>query len=496
MVAGVIPSIKASYFLNLWFSEFMLMGFLLPFLVNQQGGRKWGMISVLSVMFTMVSLNIVILLAFGKAIDGLSVPFSTAVQYINIGDFLAHLESLVMAFWIMGAFIKIAVLLYILSLGIAQWFSLSEYRPLVFPVAFLVILLAFWQIPNVATYLAFVTSIGRCRIPSIRYTHSSFTVVHCFYKKKKEVKAEGGAIDMKRIVVLFLMIWMFLLSGCWDQKELNELVLIDGIGIDKAKDGQVEVTVSIAIPQAQSGGGGGGGGGGKGAGGTHLVAARYAKGDDVAKALEQVQTQIPRKVFLGHLQAIIISEKVAKEGITDYLDLFLRHPRPSTHTYVFISKGSAKELLSLQTDLYSPVELMRGIARTETLMSVTTLEVLEMLKDGDTAIPMIEKLPPAKGKKSNQTIPYLNHTAIFNKDKMVGSMDDSLTRGAMWIRNEIKEARITIIPKNETKPVTLSVLNANTKLVPKISGNRWKMTIKGKASGMIISSETDQNLTR
>ena len=27
---------------------------------------------------------------------------------------------------------------------------------------------------------------------------------------------------------------------------------------------------------------------------------------------------------------------------------------------------------------------------------------------------------------------------------MVGSMDDSLTRGAMWIRNEIKEARITI----------------------------------------------------
>ncbi len=299
---------------------------------------------------------------------------------------------------------------------------------------------------------------------------------------------------MKRIVVLFLMIWMFLLSGCWDQKELNELVLIDGIGIDKAKDGQVEVTVSIAIPQAQSGGGEGGGGGGKGSGGAHLVAARYAKGDDVAKALEQVQTQIPRKVFLGHLQAIIISEKVAKEGIKDYLDLFLRHPRPSTHTYVFISKGSAKELLSLQTDLYSPVELIRGIARTETLMSVTTLEVLEMLKDGDTAIPMIEKLPPAKGKKSNQTIPYLNHTAIFNKDKMVGSMDDSMTRGAMWIRNEIKEARITIIPKNETKPVTLSVLNANTKLVPKISGNRWKMTIKGKASGLLISSETDQNL--
>lgn len=185
---GVIPSIKASYFLNLWFSEFMLMGFLLPFLVNQQGGRKWGMISVLSVMFTMVSLNIVILLAFGKAIDGLSVPFSTAVQYINIGDFLAHLESLVMAFWIMGAFIKIAVLLYILSLGIAQWFSLSEYRPLVFPVALLVILLAFWQIPNVATYFAFVTSIGAVGSHLFGILIPVLLLFIAFMKRKKKSK--------------------------------------------------------------------------------------------------------------------------------------------------------------------------------------------------------------------------------------------------------------------------------------------------------------------
>lgn len=301
---------------------------------------------------------------------------------------------------------------------------------------------------------------------------------------------------MKGIYVFCLTVCMFLLSGCWDQKELSNLALIDGVGIDKAKDGQVEVTVSIAVPIGQSGGGAGaaGGGAGAGAGGTHIVLARHATGVTVAKAMEQLQTQIPRKIFLGHLQAIVISEKAAKDGITDYLDLFLRHPRPSTHAYVFISKGSAKELLSLQTDLYSPVEIMRGIARTETLMSRTILDVYEMLKDGDTAIPMIEKLPPEKGKKPNQTIPYLNHTAIFNKDKMVGSMDDSLTRGAMWIRNEIKEARITIIPKNENEPITLAVLNAKTKLVPKISDDKWKITIKGKASGTIIVNNGNQNL--
>lgn len=293
---------------------------------------------------------------------------------------------------------------------------------------------------------------------------------------------------------IFFMLCMFLLSGCWDQKELNEIALVDGIGIDQAKDGQVKVTVSISVPQAQISGQQAQGGGGKGAGGTNLISTRYATGPTVAKAIEQLQTQIPRQIFFGHLQAIVINEKVAKEGIKDHIDIFLRHPRPSTHTYVFISKGSAKELLSLNTDLYSPVEIMRNIARTDTLKSTTLLDVLEMLKDGDTAIPMIEKLPPQKGKKTNQTIPYLNRTAIFNKDKMVGSMNDYLTRGAMWILNEIEEARITVIPKNEKEPITLEILNAKTKLVPKISGDKWKITIKGRGSGILISSYGNQDL--
>lgn len=157
---GVIPAFKASYFSNVWFSEFTFIGFLLPFLVNQQEGKKWAIISVLSVMLTMVGLNIIILLVLGKAVEGFSVPFLTAIQYINIADFFTHLESLVMAFWIMGAFIKMTGLLYFLSLGIAQWFTLSDYRPLVFPVAFLVVLLSLWQIPDVATYFAFLLSIG------------------------------------------------------------------------------------------------------------------------------------------------------------------------------------------------------------------------------------------------------------------------------------------------------------------------------------------------
>ena len=134
-----------------------------------------------------------------------SVPFSTAVQYINIADFFTHLESLVMAFWIMGAFIKMAVLLYILSLGIAQWLNLSDYRPLVFPVAFTCHLTC--SLANTKycdLILQLLMSIFPCGSTSIQCTHSSPAFIHCFYKKKKEVKEEGGAIDMKGILCAFL----------------------------------------------------------------------------------------------------------------------------------------------------------------------------------------------------------------------------------------------------------------------------------------------------
>ncbi|GAA3319439.1 hypothetical protein GCM10020331_026350 [Ectobacillus funiculus] len=75
-------------------------------------------------------------------------PLMAAVTYISIADFLSHLESLVMACWIAGAFMKIGVIYYALVLGLAQWLNLSDYRPIVFPVGFLMILMSIWQVPN------------------------------------------------------------------------------------------------------------------------------------------------------------------------------------------------------------------------------------------------------------------------------------------------------------------------------------------------------------
>ncbi|HZH61586.1 MAG TPA: GerAB/ArcD/ProY family transporter [Metabacillus sp.] len=50
MEKGIMHSVIEEIVLSSWFSEFFLISFLLPFLVEKEIGLKWGMISVFAVM--------------------------------------------------------------------------------------------------------------------------------------------------------------------------------------------------------------------------------------------------------------------------------------------------------------------------------------------------------------------------------------------------------------------------------------------------------------
>jgi spore germination protein KB len=148
MEKGIMPSVMGAVVPSSWFTEFFLITFLLPFLGRREKGLKWGMISVFAVMLTMVVTNLLSLFLFGGITATLTYPVMSAARYINIADFLQHLESIVMAIWVAGTFIKISVFYYAIVIGTAQWLNLSDYRPIVFPLGFLLVLVSIWSAPN------------------------------------------------------------------------------------------------------------------------------------------------------------------------------------------------------------------------------------------------------------------------------------------------------------------------------------------------------------
>jgi spore germination protein KB len=157
MEHGIIPSIKGAFVTTLFFSEFILITFLLPFLNDQKNGVKWGLYAVHLTIFTFVLFNIVPVLLFGGITDTVSFPMISAIEYISIAKFFEHLEAIGIVFFVGGVFIKISMFYYAVTLGTAQWLNLSEYRPIVFPIGSLLVLFSIWSatsLQDLAYFLA------------------------------------------------------------------------------------------------------------------------------------------------------------------------------------------------------------------------------------------------------------------------------------------------------------------------------------------------------
>ncbi|OZU90691.1 spore gernimation protein [Virgibacillus indicus] len=145
---GLIPSLKGAIVPTTWFLQLFAITFILPVLKKKEGGMKWGMITVFLIMVTLVLSNLFTMLLFGKLTPTFTYPIMEAARYISIADFIQHLESIVMAIWVSGTFIKISVFYYVIAVGTAQLLNLQDYRPIVFPIGGLLAVMGLWTAPN------------------------------------------------------------------------------------------------------------------------------------------------------------------------------------------------------------------------------------------------------------------------------------------------------------------------------------------------------------
>jgi spore germination protein KB len=176
MGEGIMPSIAGAGVLQVWFSEFITVSFFLPFITDQEKAAKSTLISLFAVILSLVVSNLATLLLLGGMTGNYIYPVLTLARYISLADFFAHLESLYMAIWVLGEFVKICVYFYVSVLGAAQWMNLSDYRPIVFPLSFIILLFSVWIAPNlqelrhvISTSLTFSLLTGFVVIPVLLF---------------------------------------------------------------------------------------------------------------------------------------------------------------------------------------------------------------------------------------------------------------------------------------------------------------------------------------
>ncbi|NLI38627.1 MAG: Ger(x)C family spore germination protein, partial [Clostridiaceae bacterium] len=123
------------------------------------------------------------------------------------------------------------------------------------------------------------------------------------------------------LLPLFLMLPL-LLTGCWNNRELTDLNIVAGLGLDRTDDGRIILTVQVAEPGAiQSSSSGSGGGGGEK---SKPVFVASNEGETVFDALRGMLAVVDKKLFLSAAQVLILGERLAQDGIEEVLDFFQR----------------------------------------------------------------------------------------------------------------------------------------------------------------------------
>ncbi len=140
--------------------------------------------------------------------------------------------------------------------------------------------------------------------------------------------------------ILILLISGFLITGCYDYKELDQLSLISAIGIDFI-DNQYMVTLEVIntniSPQDE-------------ASYEDKSVTYIGNGDTFYLAYESALRKLDQIPYLYQTQLLIISEEVAQKDFANILDLMLRENRLNNAFYtVMAHELSANELLEKKT---------------------------------------------------------------------------------------------------------------------------------------------------
>ncbi|MCQ6278422.1 Ger(x)C family spore germination protein [Bacillus sp. EB600] len=302
---------------------------------------------------------------------------------------------------------------------------------------------------------------------------------------------------MKRLFLLLTVCGsIFFLSGCWDRVEINDLAIVTGAAIDKKGDNDVELTIQVFLPNAISSGGGQSGGGGSSGGALTIVTSE--KGINLADALSKVQGNLPRKVFWGQCKVFIFGERLAKEGIQKQVDFLLRHPQTRERAYLFVGKGKARQYLESTPKLErTSSEVIRELAKARIGMDATMKDMDEMLMGKAQAAALPYLLPKTYKQKPKESIlvPRIFGTAIFRKDRMVGTITERETRGVIWLKNEIKGYTVNVNPKNTAGDVSLDPVSARIRLIPEIQTGEWKMKVQVKTEGTVVQNRTNFSIS-
>ena len=277
---------------------------------------------------------------------------------------------------------------------------------------------------------------------------------------------------IKKLFLLLAIIYIatITLAGCWNYREIDMMAAIAGIGIDKGEDERYKLTVEIAefVGERQS---------------VPVGRTITIEGETIFDAARNGIALLGEKLYWSHAKVLILSERVAGEGVTPILDWFSRDSETREDINILIAKGSTpKDILEGKggNSGVKSFEMGTMMRNQRNLSKAPKVEVWQFVNNlqakGIVATSPSVYLEEVNGKR----IPKISGTAVFKKDQLLGYLDEEETKIMLFIQDEINGGLLVLVEEDSGRemPITLEIFKSKTKVEPVVNNETIKFNIK------------------
>ncbi|TCM96215.1 spore germination protein KC [Paenibacillus sp. BK033] len=314
---------------------------------------------------------------------------------------------------------------------------------------------------------------------------------------------------LRRIVVLFIAFSLMLtVSGCWDQIELNRASLVTGVALEKGHHMKYRVTFEIvnALETDPNKGGKGG-----------TPTAIYTKeGNSIAEAVSRLNESQERYPILAHIRVIIIDEKLAREGINQFMDVLQRNRYIREDVLVLVGKGApASDFLKtvyargqyatykIQTQVETYRQVYGGIPRSHLydIAQAILSEGRALMLGAVTITGDVEKSESLDAIKTIHPVAIvkLSGAAVFRGDKLIGFLTNDQTRMVMLASDYVNNSLFSL-PGPGGKPtspgaIAVQFYHMHSRVKVGMNGDQPVFRLHVEGDGKITSIDRDIKLT-
>jgi spore germination protein KC len=300
-------------------------------------------------------------------------------------------------------------------------------------------------------------------------------------------------IVTKNLRLLIFCLIPIILTGCWNNRSLTDLGIVVGVGLEKFSDDEIEITIQLLIPSRMESR--------KQGSMQKTTNSISAVGKTVFEANRNLLTKVNKTLFYGHIQLVVIGEKLAESGIEDVLDFFQRIHEIDKRELILVSKGiSPKELFdveAVQSDI-SSIEIIDTVKNTFRLGSIRKQNLYDViLKTAAGENPVVGMVEVFERKGSfKMTDLIFNGAAVFKRDKLIGWLNPKETYGYLIIDNKFENPILTISnPISPKKNVTIEITDASTEKSVYLKDEKPVLRLKVKLEGKMVEQHGKGDLT-